>query len=865
MTEMLDEIRINSNYVQHVTSEFAQTSKDIATPKIRHHVTRTDGYLQKITSGITQQGILPPNCRYLEKLQNGHIVVIEEPPAYRTIKVNYGMDRELKTLEGEGKIEEYGINAAYYKDGHNAPFSFTLAFPYTIFILMFDKHSSLMVGHVYLRNARLAGYSDYLLKMPMMNISGEQSICFGDKAHTRQQSLNAGIENAIMVFWSAEFNGDYTYNYTAYDSIPGVNTYIGWEAMSKIDPMFIYNVDWIRIKPTLYETISSIKTNYNNTATGNIQYRELSRIFTQSVDTGKKEKPTPKARKTQSLYYDIAQGIYLTRTFYIHVGDPIAWGKQTAFINSFIGFYDSDKIRYIQLELENKRLINVRLTPKVKTFIHDAIKKLRFEEQGTLKNGIVIKEDDIVVIKNHLGRDVYKRVYFIRKSRDGITEARLGNSFYILENTVGKVLDVDNPTYYGVELNKKDRYIIFTSTNSGGIMNSGQEVKFSGLTVNEGNNNLLLEFQTVGVGKVDRPIVIDAQSGEQKPLYNKEHTKLMSPVFRCGRRLLAYKFDGHPKSGYAWGTPEGIAFNNNYSVSTPTITDVIKHLLINSGTTLHIESFDLDITFNVGDKVVYADWDNPINMLIPRTIEGFKTDGDSHSLSFVLSDKEGRLTEVVYINGTGSGGTAAYIHVGKIRKITNKYGRVSAGTKIVAEKGYIPHFPKKDVNIIIGFITDTGGEDPLVLCSNCCTLWYSEMMENFKRVTMKSKKWPELAHAPIDITKIKLQCGDLLLGLSDFRSSTGWMVSRVQQYKNPRIVSLGAYASHASDYKVDNYVKNHTVFDCIPNPRIGQSEQAKLESVKAWPNFHGLFMESKISPYILLKDERSLINVSSTC
>lgn len=865
MTEMIDEIRINSHYTQHVTSE-TKSAKEKGTPKIRHHVTRTDGYLRKMSSGFGQQGILPPNCRYIEPLQNGNLVVIEEPPAYRTITVDYPMRYEIAELKKEGKLEQYGIDAEFYKDNHNSPFKFTLAFPYTIFILMFDKYSSLMMGQVYLRNARLAGYSDYLLKMPMMNISSEQSICFGDKASKHHQSLNAAIEHTIMVFWSAQFNGDYTYNYTAYKAIPGINSYIEWQALSQIDPMFIYNVDWIKMKPTLHSTITTLKDQYNNNARGNLQYRELSRLFTRAADTGKTEKPTPKARKKKSLFYDIAQGIYLTSTFYIHVGDPIAWGKKTAFINSFIGFHDSDKIRYVQIELEDKRLINVRLTKKAKTFIYESIKKLRYEEQGTLKNGTVIKEDDIVVIKNHLNNEVYKRVYFIRKTRDGITEARLGNSFYILENTEGVVLDMEKPTYYGLELNKEDEYIIFTTMNSGGIMNPGQHVKFNGITVNEGNNNLLLDFKTAGKGRVDHPIIVDAQATTQKPLYKIDNTKIMPPIFRCGRRLLTYKFDSKCVSGYAWGTPEGIAFNNNYSTSAPTVKDITEHLLINDGTTLHIESFDLDITFNVGDKVVYADWENPINMLIPRTIEAFKTDSRTQQLEFVLSDKDGKLTQVKYITGTGSSGTSApYIHIGKIRKISNTFGRVSAGTKIIAEKGYIPHFPKKDVNIIIGFITDTGGDDPLVLCSNCCTLWFSEMMENFKRVTLKSKRWVDLPHAPIDITKIKLQSGDLLFGASDFTSNAGWMVSKVNRYKNPRILSLEAFASHPSDYKLDNYVKNHTIFDCIPNPRIGQSEQAKLDPVNAWPNFHGLFMESKVSPYIFLKDERSVINVQSSC
>jgi len=326
--------------------------------------------------------------------------------------------------------------------------------------------------------------------------------------------------------------------------------------------------------------------------------------------------------------------------------------------------------------------------------------------------------------------------------------------------------------------------------------------------------------------------------------------------------------DGRPTAGLAWGTPEGISYDQNYEVSTPTIKELAKFVLSEDGTTFSLRSFDLDIEFKIGDKVIYADWDNPINMLIPRTITAFTIDEIEHSLHFVLEDKEGRLTQVRYIKGTRPGSSsnrAGYINVGRIRKITNKFGRVTAGTKIQATKGYIPHFPKKDVNIIIGFITDTGGEDPLVLCSNCCTIWYSDLMEHFKRITIKAKKWATLAHAPIDITKIKAQPGDILNGKTEFKTSTGWIATRQRRNKATKISALTHYHSYPETYSLDNYTRSHVKFDCIPNPRISPAEQGKVKTRAGWPNFHGLFITSKISQFQFLEDERSLIDVQSPC
>ena len=861
MSELVDEIRINSNYTQFLQSEYDKTEKDDSIPKIRKHVTPTNTYLTKMSSGFGSAGILPPNCRYIESLQNGHLVVIEEPPAYRTIKVQYSMANEIHMLKNENKIEEYGIDPSFYADGKNMPYNFTLAFPYTIFILMIDQNSALMNGQVYLRNARLAGYSDYLLKMPMMNISNEQSICFGDKVSGRHRNLNAAIENTIMVFWSAIFNSDYIYNYTAYKNIAGVNTYLGWQALSQIDPLFIYNVDWIKMDKNLHQTITSTKEHYNNRSKTGLQYRELSSLFTQPGDTGKEEKPYKRSRKKQKLFYDIAQGIYIDTTFYIHVGDPIMLGKKKAFISSFIGFFESDSIRYIELELEGGKLITIKFSPKLKDIIHASAKKLRFAEEGTLKNGTVIKENDIIIVKDYQGLDIYKKVHFIRNARDGVTEARLGNSFHVLENTEGSILNIASPMYNDIKLDKKTKYIL-AHASANGMMHGGREVTYNSIDVRS-NGTLILQFigtdQRMPGAKYNINMSTPAYE-KPKPLFPIDECHMMPPVFRVGRKLMCVK-GSKCESGYIWGTPEGIVHDINYGISLPTVQDVIEHLLSKDGSTFSVEGFDMNISFSVGDKVVYADWKNPINMLIPRTITAFKTETDTGDLYFVLSDKDGLLTQVRYISGISQNSTSPYIHTGRIRKIENKFGRVISGTKIIAQKSYIPHFPKKDVNIIIGFITDTGGDDPLVLCSNCCTLWYSEMMENFKRVSMKAKKWAVLNHAPIDITKIKAQPGDIINGTADYKQKAAWLVSRIPDYKTSRIMSLNNYSSYPDNYALDGYVRNHTFLDCIPNPRISPTEQTKMEVTSAWPNFHGLFTKSKMSPYRFLTDERSILHV----
>ncbi len=149
----------------------------------------------------------------------------------------------------------------------------------------------------------------------------------------------------------------------------------------------------------------------------------------------------------------------------------------------------------------------------------------------------------------------------------------------------------------------------------------------------------------------------------------------------------------------------------------------------------------------------------PASYFYPVRIQAFKFNESSGNITFILADRDGNLHQEKYVDGQNG-----FIYVGRIRKITNTFGKLTAGTKIKCKEAGIPHFPMKDVNIIIGFITDTDGPDPLVLCSNCCTLWYSDVLSKFQKITMKAKKWASLKHAPIDVSKIKYQAGDLVQG-----------------------------------------------------------------------------------------------------
>ena len=193
--KLVEEIRFNEKYAHLFYSEYIPEQYDAdSLPTIKKKTLFTKDYIERLTGEGVVGGVLPPNCRYIEEMDKGFIVVIEEPPAFRTIKSDYGLSSEISYLKAEGKLDAYGYTN--YVSEHSRPYTFQLAFPYVIFILYISKYNEIHDGQAFLRTHQMSGKSDYLLKMPMCNISDSGHICFGNKISGRFQSLTAAIQQA---------------------------------------------------------------------------------------------------------------------------------------------------------------------------------------------------------------------------------------------------------------------------------------------------------------------------------------------------------------------------------------------------------------------------------------------------------------------------------------------------------------------------------------------------------------------------------------------------------------------------------------------------------------------------------------------
>ena len=758
------EIRINDNYTSLITADYQKTKQGDSTPISRKKTILTTTYIQKLmqNTGDSSSAMLPPNCRFMEKYVNGTIVMIEEPPAMRTIAVDMSQTKVLHRLRESKKLEEYGYD--YEKEIEAPrPYMFTLAIPFSIFIITLNSGMEITSGQIYFRNKQLSGFGDYLLKTPFPNISDGGWICFGDRIHNKNNSLYSAVQNVQDVFWTSIFNTDYTYNVDAYTKVAGLCDYYTWQYMSATNPMFIYNAKWIKMPFKLGEKLQSTTQGQNLTRANQDPYNTFVNAFSVPTTTGKVVKPFKTARKKIPLYYDMAQGYFMTPSVCAHVGDMfLLKNKKEVHIDNFIGFMDADGPHIVRLNVEGK-LITLKMTKPVKKFIAKQLEKYLTETKIEV-DGKLIKKGQILVFKNLSGNEVYKKVKYIRKAVDGNMELHIGAEYYLADNIKDfEIFDQKTIKIYGQEIKSGDKFILLRDSQNMVPLHTAARVEFEKVTIDSSDR---LSYKFTDLNKIIRDNVYNILSSniQKSRLLKDDEVISVDGVFRLGRTLLQNIKEGSD----LWKTPYGYLKDGISRIERANWTSIKTDLLKNEDE-LFIQSFDLDISFKIGDKVIVSDWTNPLNMLSIKMIQGFKVNDSNHNISLILIDKHGNLSEHVYIQESS-------IKTGTVRKVSNIHNKVKVGTKITAKTGRIPCFPKRDTNIIVAFITDTGIDEPLVLCSNCCTLWFSDMMEKFDRTTMRARKWNDMPHVDIDLSKIHYQPGDIVNGTSDYKSDKGYMV-----------------------------------------------------------------------------------------
>ena len=262
----------------------------------------------------------------------------------------------------------------------------------------------------------------------------------------------------------------------------------------------------------------------------------------------------------------------------------------------------------------------------------------------------------------------------------------------------------------------------------------------------------------------------------------------------------------------------------------------LDKILIENKTRLYIPSITCDIDFKIGDPIIYANWENPEDMLIISSVDNFEYSEDEKQL-YILSTSLNKQShfKIPYINFNSNN-----INIGVIRKVESQYGDWKSGDKIKANSTGITNFPKKDTNTIIAFINDGSTKYPLALCSNLCTLWMNEdTIMKFDRFSYKTKQWNKFENAPIDLNKIKWQHGDNFKGRGAPINFLAKRPGTKYSFEYHHATSWGNIEWGTSIIKEDlNEYQRHG----FVMPRISASNPRNAVSKTGFPNMLGGYM-----------------------
>jgi len=831
-SEAIHEIRIDSRYSSCLVSKVHDQQVGDTEPRIRNKTLLTRDFLYKLSklSGSQVLDVLPQNCRFVRRFGSYVILVVEDSPKIRTILVKLSMERDIERLKKTGKLVEYGFKN--FLEKNNSPFRFTLSFPYIVYFVSFYSERNKFVYDrfkVFYRLSPISSFSDYLLVCNLPNLDSSSSACLGDPS-SKYLPLAESFYEALEKWWVNSFNGDYTENYRKYDDVPEICSFLTWSYNTNRDPLFVFNIPWIKYTHTVGSLLKSMIVDASGRSEegGHLTYNNVRAVFVKP----QVEIPTEDGPELDN----VCDSIFLSNKE-LSIGEAVIFQGKNYYIYSFLGPKDSLEPTHVNIESEDGNIETVELTKNVLDTFSEQLDKTKFLDSVKLSDKKVIKVGDILCVDFPVKS--YRTVEKIRIARDGLVEVKLLNDYYIAKNLEAELIDFKDFSYKSVRLQSGKKYFLTEVKTNSLPISSCFEVKFNQLN-NSKDGKLVMEFSLMTGKKYNISVGDDNWNIEPKQKF--QH---VGKLFRVGRKLLI----DSGKTVYSRGNK--VLLNGRLELEKNYSSEVAGQEIIKDNK-LEIRSFDLDISFSVNDKVVVADWVDPMQMLKVWTVTGFKT--DSVDIKLCLEHKMEKK-EVTYVNIlTGD------VEVGLVRKVVNELNGIKVGTKIRAKTTGISCFPKKDINMIVAFIIDTGGPS-LVLCSNCCTLWIFDLEENFDLIPPDSKEWNNLQHVPLKLNRIRNQPGDIFVTSTYSKKLYHYMSVKdrggysvyfsLQNYSN-----VGAFWGFESP----GYVTSKTRYGFLM-PRYSESKEQGFSRRTLFPNFHGLYTEEPRSPMVFRVDRRLIYNV----
>jgi len=219
----------------------------------------------RLSNALSNNIILPPNCRIVSTRDNGgYTFLLELPPAIRTI----GISESLLSSEYNTFITEFGgtyeeiekiMATKCLSQTENVYYKIRLQFPWTIFIITVDRGIDRGVDRgvdpgndiyeinsmkVYFSKISISTPEDKIFIPPLTNINSDGRLCI-PRTHA-SSSICDLVSDQVDLFWGSIFNRDLSGHKLAYPRTSNLYNLLKWSLESLKDPLFIFKEQFCR-------------------------------------------------------------------------------------------------------------------------------------------------------------------------------------------------------------------------------------------------------------------------------------------------------------------------------------------------------------------------------------------------------------------------------------------------------------------------------------------------------------------------------------------------------------------------------------------------------------------------------------------
>ena len=778
--------------------------------------------------------LLPRNIRFYVSRGDINLFIIEDEPCIRTIRTNQRFESTIENLRLTGKSKEFGYEnflqdmsfveerkASLRSDESERErdtlvsgetiYRFNLSFPYIVYIV--SQFETTYFGlSIYYRTSPLTDLKDLLFKCNLLNIDGRDVCCLGTFNVPVKIPISEKVSIVIGQFWNSIFNTEITENFRLYRNNPHLCTFLHWQHYSQTDPSFILSENFIPVSESHPDLKSVIESKFSSSMNDEeITHNSIVKLLHSDRLPALGKVQRNLLVSASQMIVDADNGITLD------CGEEIVVDEKKYYIVNFLASGIGSVVQQIITEDEDHNMKKFKVTKKL---VEELIKGIRSKDhlESCEVSGKQVKTGDLI---NFPEEKRFSTISKLLKDRDGTVLAKCGGDFYILDNIKFNTMTENEITINGVKLQKKEKYFVsrprmylpnllegeFNLRTFEGLGNSGREevvFKFSG------NYNFNLD-------EMYRYQFFNESSVEEL-LISRYGIKLFEKGYRIKNSCL---------------------YVSDRSATLRPATAREQSERIVQEKRLFIPSFDFDIDFKIGDKVIVANWSKPELICCIQTITDFEK-SDQNVVSIVTVDDSGNVTKTKYIDFNRS-----TIFTGNIRKISSEFAGIKSGFKMIA-KTKVGNFLKKDCHQVIGFLTDTPNGIPLMLCSNLSTLWATENnLNNFNFLDPSSRTFLKFGVSPLDISNIKIQPGDLVYSMKSANCCTTNIFFALNRIF--KTVAVLRCQSNYSFCRCPEIARASYSLYGIPNPRFTIKrglEEEGFERLDVVPSFYNTYMKN---------------------